>query len=75
MNRVDALLKSPFSALSLEEKLQVKALGAHRPTDLKLDQNSKSQKRTYPLSWLHKKKWLTVSEEKKYIFCFVYIVF
>jgi hypothetical protein len=35
MNRIDVLLKTPFSSLSIEEKLEVKKLGAHEPRDLK----------------------------------------
>jgi hypothetical protein len=31
MNRIDVLLKSPFSSLSIEEKLETKKLGAHQP--------------------------------------------
>ena len=38
MNTVDTLLKSPFSTLSLAEKLQVKRPDAHQPHDIKLYQ-------------------------------------
>jgi hypothetical protein len=31
MNRIDVLLKTPFSSLSIEEKLEIKKLGAHEP--------------------------------------------
>jgi hypothetical protein len=33
MNRIDVLLKTPFTSLSIEEKLETKKLGAHRPRD------------------------------------------
>jgi hypothetical protein len=33
MNRIDVLLKIPFSFLSIEEKLEIKELGGHQPRD------------------------------------------
>jgi hypothetical protein len=35
MNRIDVLLKTPFSSLSIEEKLKIKKLGVHQPRDFK----------------------------------------
>jgi hypothetical protein len=35
MDRIDVLLKTPFSFLSIEEKLEIKNLGAHQPRDFK----------------------------------------
>jgi hypothetical protein len=47
MNRIDVLLKTPFSSLSIEEKLEIKKLGAHQPRDLKLQQRGKNQNRSF----------------------------
>jgi hypothetical protein len=44
MNKIDILLKMPFSLLNIEDKLKIKKLGAHQPRDFKLQQ----------------KRWLTV---------------
>jgi hypothetical protein len=75
MNRIDVLLKTPFSSLSTEQILEIKMLGAHQPTDFKLQQGGKNQNRSFSMSWFDKKRWLTVSEEKKSFFCFVYVLF
>jgi hypothetical protein len=72
---IDVLLKTPFSSLSIEEKLQTKKLGAHQPRDFKLQQSGKNQNRPFSNSWFDKKRWLTVSEENKSFFCFVCVLF
>jgi hypothetical protein len=71
MNRIDVLLKTPFASLSIEGKLETKKLGAHQPRDFKLQQNGKNKHRSLSTSWFDKKRWLTVSEEKKQFFCSV----
>ena len=37
-NEVDYLLTHPFSLMSLEEKKEIKRLGAHRPNDVQIKQ-------------------------------------
>ncbi|PSN55015.1 hypothetical protein C0J52_02330 [Blattella germanica] len=73
MNTVDTLLKSPFSTLSLAEKLQVKRLDAHQPHDIKLYQQCNKQ--CFSTSWFERKSWLTISEEKKIsiLFCVSFV--
>jgi hypothetical protein len=34
MNRVDFLLKSPFSMKTLDEKMRIKELGPHQPQNI-----------------------------------------
>jgi hypothetical protein len=65
VNRIDVLLKTPFSSLSTEGKLQKKKLGAHQSRDFKLQQSGKNKNRSFSTSWFDKKRWLIVSEEKK----------
>jgi hypothetical protein len=64
MNRIDALLKTPFSSLSIEEKLEIKSLVCIS-LEFKLQQSGKIQNRSFSTFWFDKKRWLTVSEEKK----------
>ncbi len=40
MNEVDYLLEHKFETLTLEEKLEVKRLGAHQPWDIVLTQTA-----------------------------------
>jgi hypothetical protein len=75
MNRIDVLVKTSFSSWSIEEKLEIKKLGAHQPRDFKLQQSGKNQNRSFSNSWFDKKSWLTVSEEKKSFFCFMCFLF
>jgi hypothetical protein len=42
MNRIDVLLKTPFSSFVIEEKFEMKKLGAHQPRDLKIQQSGKN---------------------------------
>jgi hypothetical protein len=70
MNRIDVLLKTPVACLSIEGKLETKMLGAHQPRDFKLQQSGKNKNRSLSTSWFDKKRWLTVSEEKKPFFLF-----
>ncbi len=75
MNKVDELLKEPFSRLKLEDKLKVKELGPHQPKDFKLSQLDQKKNRSFSNQWFDKKSWLTVSEEKKSLFCFYCLLF
>jgi hypothetical protein len=45
------------------------------PRNFKLQQSSKNQNRSFSTSWFDKKRWLTVSEEKKSFFCFMCVLF
>jgi hypothetical protein len=65
MNRIDVLLKTPFSSLSIEGKLETKELGAHQPGDFKLQQSGKNKNRPFSTSWFDKEKCLTVSKKNK----------
>jgi hypothetical protein len=56
MNRIDVLLKTPFSSLSIKEELEIKKLGAHQPRDFKLQQSGKNQNRSFSTSWFEKKR-------------------
>lgn len=73
MNKVDFLLKTPFVSMKMEEKLQVKRLGPHQPVNCQV--NSDQQGRKFQKVWFADVKWLTVSEEKKSLFCFPCLLF
>jgi hypothetical protein len=75
MNKVDYLLKNPFHVLKIEEKIEIKRLGAHQPNDFTCVQVDGKKKRTFCNTWFGKKAWLTVSEEKQSIFCFYCLLF
>ena len=75
MNKVDNLLKTPFSSLKLEEKLEIKILGAHQPSDFTFTIVSGKRKRTFNNIWFERKMWLTASEEKQSLFCFYCLLF
>jgi len=46
MNEVDYLLNHQFSSMTLEEKLEVKRLGTHRP-NVQITQKDKRQNRKF----------------------------
>jgi hypothetical protein len=77
MNNTDALLKTPFSSLNSEGKLHIKKLSAHQPTDFKLEQSGKDQKRSCSSSWFDKRSCLSVRKRKNHhsfvscVFCLV----
>ena len=76
MNHVDYLLINPFSSLSQEEKIEIKRLGPHQPTSFALVQSKLGQQsRHFSTEWFKRVKWLTVSEEKKSLFCFYCVLF
>jgi hypothetical protein len=58
----------------VEGTLETKMLGAHQPRDFKLQPSGKNKNRSLSTSWFDKKRWLTVSGEKKPYFCFVCIL-
>ncbi|XP_060951206.1 zinc finger MYM-type protein 1-like [Limanda limanda] len=74
-NNVDYLLKVRFSRLPLEEKLEIKRLGPHRPQDLVLLQPSGKMTRTFKREWFERKTWLTASTTKRALFCFPCLLF
>jgi hypothetical protein len=47
----------------------------HQPRDFKLQQSGKNKNMLFSTFWFDKIRWLTVSEEKKSLFCFVGILF
>src|SRR4029434_4647737 len=61
MNNVDYLFRVQFSTLPLEEKLEIKRLGPHRPDDLILLQPGQKATRTFKTEWYDRKTWLTSS--------------
>lgn len=75
MNFVDSLILKPFSTCSLPEKLEIKRLGPHQPSDFYLQTSDKKQVRKFSSNWFIKKKWLTVSEHKNSLFCFYCLLF
>jgi hypothetical protein len=66
MNRIDVLLKTLFSSLTIEEKLEIKRLCAHQPRDFKLQQSGKNQNRSFSTSWFDKKRWVTVRKRNNF---------
>ena len=68
---VDTLLNQPFSHLSYAERLMVKQIGVHQPADFKLNVG----KRSFSQKWFTQHQWLTVSLEKKKLFCFPCVLF
>ena len=75
MNNVDYLLRVQFSTLPLEEKLEIKRLGPHRPDDLILQQPGEKANRTFKMEWFERKTWLTASATKRALFCFPCLLF
>ena len=75
MNKVDYLLRMQFSTLPLEEKLEIKRLGPHRPDDLILLQPGQNATRTFKTEWYDRKTWLTASTSKRALFCFPCLLF
>src|SRR4029434_7480788 len=75
MNNVDYLLRVQFSTFSLEEKLEIKRLGPHRPDDLILLQPGQNATRTFKTEWYDRKTWLTASTSKRALFCFPCLLF
>ena len=75
MNNVNYLLRVHFSTLPLEEKLEIKRLGPHRPDDLILLQPGQKATRTFKTEWYDRKTWLTASTSKQALFCFPCLLF
>lgn len=77
INDVDYLLAHPFSSMSLEEKMEVKRLGTHRPNDVEITQKDKRQNRKFCVRpiWFQRKDWLTASVAKHSLFCFPCLLF
>ena len=75
MNNVDYLLRVQFSTLSLEEKLEIKRLGPHRPDDLILLQPGEKATQTFKTEWYDRKTWLTACTSKRALFCFPCLLF
>ena len=75
VNEVDYLLTHPFSLMSLEEKKEIKRLGAHRPKDVQIKQKDTRQNRSFGVSWFERKDWLTASVARSALFCFPCVLF
>ncbi|XP_077461063.1 uncharacterized protein LOC144077306 [Stigmatopora argus] len=75
MNHVDFLLCTQFNKLPLEEQLEIKRLGPHRPEDFVLLQYGDMVTRTFKKDWFEKRKWLTASTNKRALFCFPCLLF
>lgn len=75
MNKIDSLLEKRFSLLSLEEQLEIKRLGTYQPRDVRIIQQDGKKTRTFCITWFDKKSWLSVSDEKKSLFCFYCVLF
>ena len=75
MNTVDYLLEHKFSALSEQEKLEIKRLGRHIPDNFSIKQKCKSQNRNFSTSWFEKIPWLTGSVSRKSLYCFPCLLF
>lgn len=80
MNSVDSLIKRPFSALSFEEKVQVKTLG--RPTpDINMVQAAKGRKATgtytrrFHSDVYAKYPWMCGCDIRNALFCFPCLLF
>ena len=65
MNKVDFTL----------EKLEVKRFGAHQPWDIVITQTAGKSNCGFNVEWFLKKRWLTVSIQKKALFCFPCVIF
>jgi hypothetical protein len=63
MNRTDVLLKTTFSSLSIEEKLEIKGLVRINLETLNFSRAARIKISHSPLFWFDKKRWLTASEE------------
>ena len=75
MNSVEHLSHVRFSTLPLEEKLEIKRLGPHRPTDLIIIQEGKDKNWSFNQEWFQRKTWLTGSSSKKALYCFPCLLF
>lgn len=77
MNTVDYLLNNRFSSLTLEERLEIKRLGRHRPEDLDIRFKGKSQNRRLQAnnSCFDEQPWMTACLQRKALFCFPCILF
>ena len=75
MNNVDYLLRVQFITLSLEEKLEIKRLGPHRPDDLILLRPGEKATQTFKTEWFERKTWLTASTTQRALFCFPCLLF
>ncbi|XP_065650768.1 zinc finger MYM-type protein 1-like [Hydra vulgaris] len=75
MNKIDSLLAKRFSSLGLQEKLEIKNLGAYQPKGVRITQVDGKKTRTFCVSWFEKKSWLSVSDEKNSLFCFYCVLF
>lgn len=77
MNRVESLLRTPFSQLPLEQKLEIKRLGPYQPRNCPLIQSYAEGKRTRTFSpaFFDKNEWLTYGEDKDGLFCFYCLLF
>jgi hypothetical protein len=74
MSRIDVLLKTQFSSLSIEEKLEIKSLVRINLETLNFSRVARIKICHSPLFGLIR-RWLTVSEENKSFFCFVPVLF
>ena len=72
---MDFLLEHPFNSLEDDVKLEVKRLGPHQPEDIDIRQVTGKEKRKFKVDWFKQYSWLTVSEEKKSLFCFHCVLF
>ena len=69
MNHVDFLLQNPFTSLKQEDKLHIKSLGPHQPKDISFSCFDGKVNRHFKTSLYESVKWLTISVEKKRLFC------
>ena len=78
MNKVDELLRTPFSQLPLEQKLAIKRLGPYQPKNCSLVQlhgEGKCRRTFCAETWFKKHEWLSYSEDKDALFCFYCLLF
>ena len=76
MNTIDSLLINKFSSLKIEEKLEIKRLGPHRPLDFSMQQVDKNgKKRNFCKGWFENTEWLSVSINRKALYCFYCVLF
>ena len=75
MNKVDYLLSNQFSLMSLEEKLEVKRLGAYHPNDVKITQKDKRPNHNFCVPRFERTDWLTASVARNSLFCFPCLLF
>ncbi|XP_028327722.1 zinc finger MYM-type protein 1-like isoform X2 [Gouania willdenowi] len=80
INGVDYLSTVQFDTLPLQQKLEIKRLGPHKPEDFTIFQEEKCKKRkdstrSFKQEWFKRKNWLTASHSKKALFCFPCLLF